>query len=137
MALTPDEMEEVKSQLALRMGPNTAKNKEMVPGAAPALLDTGLESLGQMEGGGGMGFGGINAAKQQADQLPAYNPNEGFNFDPKAGTEGGGALGGLASGLMGSMSIAKALRGKGKEPFGGLKDLISSEQVPETTPLPD
>lgn len=140
MALTPEEMEEVKLQLAKRMDPNAAvRPGEMMPGAKPAIdpASTLREGeLGAMEGGGGMGFGGINAAKE-APKEPAYNPNEGFNFNPKAGTEDGGAMGGLAKGLMGSLSMAKALRGKGKEPFGGIKDLFSTEQQPETTPLAD
>lgn len=141
MALTPEEMEEVKLQLAKRMDPNSAlRAGEMAPGAAPALDPTSTlreGELGAMEGGGGMGFGGVNAAKQQAPQEMPFDPNAGFKFDPAAGTEGGGAMGGLAKGLMGSLSMAKALRGKGKEPFGGFKDLFSSEQQPETNPLAD
>ena len=141
MALTPEEMEEVKLQLAQRMDPNSAVRRgEMVPGAKPTIDPTSTlreGELGAMEGGGGMGFGGINAAKQQAPQETPFDPNAGFKFDPAAGTEGGGAMGGLAKGLMGSLSMAKALRGKGKEPFGGIKDLFSTEREPEITPLAD
>ena len=141
MALTPEEMAEVEAQLKTRMGVKPpAADAEMVPGAKPAIDPTPTlreGELGAMEGGGGMGFGGINAAKQQAPQETPFDPNAGFKFDPAAGTEGGGAMGGLAKGLMGSLSMAKALRGKGKEPFGGIKDLFSTEQQPETTPLAD
>ena len=136
MAITPEELEQVKLELQQRMGASPALGKEMAPGAKPANIDA-APGIGEMEGGG-MGFGGVNAAKQQGSQLPEYNPNEGFNFNPAAGTEGGGAMGGLASGLSGSMSIAKALRGKGKEPFGGIKGMFADKpQMPETTPLPD
>ena len=136
MALTPEEMAEVEAQLKARMGVKPpASGAEMVPGAKPEMVDT--PALGAAPEGG-MGFGGVNAAKPLETKETPFNPNEGFNFDPKAGTEGGGALGGLASGLMGSMSMAKALRGKGKEPFGGIKDLFADKPpVPETTPLAD
>ena len=135
MAITPEELEQVKLELQQRMGSNPAAGSEMVPGAKPATIEA-TPGIGSTEGG--MGFGGVNAAKHQGSQLPEYNPNEGFNFNPAAGTEGGGAMGGLASGLSGAMGIAKALRGKGKEPFGGIKGMFADKpQMPETTPLPD
>lgn len=136
MALTPEEMAEVEAQLKTRMGVKPpAAGAEMVPGAKPAMVDT--PALGAAPEGG-MGFGGINAAKPQESKETPFDPNAGFNFNPSAGTEGGGAMGGLAKGLMGSLSMASALRKSGKEPFGGIKGLFADKpEVPQTTPLSD
>lgn len=126
MALTPEQMQEIQAALAARMG-----------GQAPNPTAPQLENIG--EGEGGMGFGGITPAAKGPTE--AFNPMD-TNIGGAAGgvPTGGGesALGGLASGLSGAMSMAKALRSKGKEPFAGIKDLFKGgEQIPETTPLPD
>lgn len=122
MALTPEEMAEIEAQLKTRMGVKPpAVGAEMAPGAKPEMVET--PTIGAAPEGG-MGFGGVNAAKPQEAKETPFDPNAGFNFNPSAGTEDGGAMGGLAKGLTSSLSMANALRKSGKEPFGGIKSFF-------------
>lgn len=123
MALTPEEMEEIKAELAGRMG----GQQDLIPGAKPKLMDVnstvregenGFEKdpfsavregeLGKMSSGG-MGFGGINQVAQ-APQMDEFNPaSEKLLVDPAGMDAGAAARGGFSS----SMSLANALRKKG------------------------
>ena len=126
MALTPEEMEEVKNELATRMGGKS----DFVPGAKPALLGAQAKPMGELGGigaspSGGMGFGGIEGAPAASPMGDAFDPNAGpekLLVDP-AGMDAGAAA---KNGFSSASSLAKALR---KKPEGA--------QVPETTPLPE
>ena len=126
MALTPEEMEEVKNELATRMGGQS----DLIPGAKPKLLDAQAKPLGALGAApaGGMGFGGIENAAGASPMADAFDPNAGpekLLVDP-AGMDAGAAA---KNGFSSATSLAKALR---KKPDG-----MPGEQVPETTPLPD